>query len=812
VIRCAPNLFDSWFSKLFFGVLDLALSIFLERYGCTDGEYRLESVRSPHEPFIYCATTMTTKRHIATGGKASLASPADERRFDSSKPQFRKASKQVSKVVLDERFASVLTDPRFQLATADKYGRKQSTKKSNDVENLAEFYTVEGERDGHDSRVAASKRTPTNDIERDHSPGAQPLSAGDDKAKKSERKGPILSEKISDDPAGRIAYLTALSRGEVDVSSSSDDERDDEPEDDDSDNGDNSVADGEAIGVLDPSSHVNEQIEMTTEESPYMAVMNMDWSHVRAVDIFSILSSFTPAGAVKRVQVYPSDFGMERMKKDQLFGPVDVWRKPRASNGNASGRGHIDDEGKDGSIDNDDEEAGDANSEEGDNSDLDSDSDTPNDTKATDFDPEKLRRYEASRLKYYFAVVEFASPQHADIAYKQVDGMEFEHSSAAIDLRSIPIESLDSVRENRELRDEATMIPSTYVPPEFVVNALQQSTVQCTWDMGNQDRESLLTKYQSGQTWNKVTDGDDLKVYLASDNSSDEESVSDEENDKAAKMRKMLGLDSDDEENDEGVPNEDDSDRGDDDSENGSSEEEGNKQVRFIPGESDLASKLREKLAPKSTVSDDLTPWEKYQEKRKQKKREKRAAAREKRKEIACVRKNGGVSGDEKLRKEDDFFVDSAADAFVEKNEENPGERRPDALLTDGDDSDDERDFDMRGLERIEKNKEKKLHGARKRKEDKLAANVTGSVFKVDTTDERFGAVLEGTDDRFGIDRTDPSFRETPAMREILAEQNRRKRKRKLLSSSADTLDESKLPSASATLTALASRIKKKVS
>jgi hypothetical protein len=763
--------------------------------------------------FIVRASTMAPKRrNNGTRGQEWLTSPADERRFDSSKPQFRKASKQVSKVVLDERFASVLTDPRFQLTTADKYGRKQSAKKSNDVEYLAEFYAVEGERDGHDSKVAASKRAPTDDVGSESPAEAQPLSVGDDEAIKGEIKGPILSEKGSDDPASRIAYLNALSRGEVDVSSS-EDERDDQPGYYDSDDGDNSVADDEAIGVLDPSSHDNEQIEMTTEESPYMAVMNIDWSHVRAVDIFTILSSFTPAGAVKRVQVYPSDFGMERMKKEQLFGPVDVWRKARASNGNAAGHGLDDGIGKDGSIDYDDEESGDANGEEGDYSDL--DSVMPNDTKATDFDPEKLRRYEASRLKYYFAVVEFASPQHADIAYKQVDGMEFEHSSAAIDLRSIPIESLDGVRENRELRDEATMIPSTYVPPEFVVNALQQSTVQCTWDMGNQDRESLLTKYQSGPTWNKVTDSDDLKVYLASDNSSDEESGSDDENEKGAKMRKMLGLDSDNEENDEEGPNDEDSYHGDDDSENGSSVEEGNKQVSFIPEESDLASKLKEKLATKSTVSADLTPWEKYQEKRKQKKREKRAAAREKRKEIACVRKNSGVSGDEKSSNADDFFVDSAADALVGMNDSertlsNPG-NRPETLLSDGDDSDHERDFDMRGLERIEKNKEKKLHGARKRKEDKLAANVTGSDFKVNTTDERFRAVLEGTDDRFGIDRTDASFRETPAMREILAEQNRRKKKRKL-SVSAANLGESKPPSASATLAALANRLKKKVS
>jgi hypothetical protein len=38
---------------------------------------------------------------------------------------------------------------------------------------------------------------------------------------------------------------------------------------------------------------------------------------------------------------------------------------------------------------------------------------------------------------------------------------------------------------------------------------------------------------------------------------------------------------------------------------------------------------------------------------------------------------------------------------------------------------------------------------------------------------------LEGTDDRFGIDKTDPAFKETPAMREILEQQKKRRKKKK---------------------------------
>ncbi len=93
-------------------------------------------------------------------------------------------------------------------------------------------------------------------------------------------------------------------------------------------------------------------------------------------------------------------------------------------------------------------------------------------------------------------------------------------------------------------------------------------------------------------------------------------------------------------------------------------------------------------------------------------------------------------------------------------------------------DEEEVKDFHMRDLMRIDKNKSKKLRGSRKRREDEMAANVSGLDFQIDTTDDRFAAVLEGRDDRFGIDRTDPQYKETPAMRKILAEQTKRRKEK----------------------------------
>jgi hypothetical protein len=56
-------------------------------------------------------------------------------------------------------------------------------------------------------------------------------------------------------------------------------------------------------------------------------------------------------------------------------------------------------------------------------------------------------------------VVEFVSADHADAAYKEVDGLELEHSSASIDMRSIDPDRLEGVIKGRTLRDEATSIP-----------------------------------------------------------------------------------------------------------------------------------------------------------------------------------------------------------------------------------------------------------------------------------------------------------------------------------------------------------------
>lgn len=752
-------------------------------------------------------------------GEENVVEASSEDRFDASKPQFREPHVKTTKVVLDERFASVLTDPKFQINVRDKYGRKaQKQQAKNELSAFYEIQQEEEEQTGHDDHDDSNNKELKNKKQQSSKEKAkkQPQNDTDESSSSSDDEDDEQAKLA--DPVSRIAYLTALSRGELDVSSSSDEESDDDDDQvhhkDDhshsSNDEDGSVASEEEddgvmgkAGILDPSTNQQEQVELTTAESPYLAVMNMDWSHVRAVDIFAVVSSFAAPGSVKRVQVYASDFGIERMEKEERFGPTNLWKRSsqrRADNEDVSDRDVSDSENE--GTDEPHHFGGDFDQEAMD----------------TDFDAEKLREYEASRLKYFFAIVEMADPSHADVVYKEVDGMEFEHSSAALDVRSIPVEELSNVTTDRPLRDEASSIPSNYEPPEFVVSALQQTNVQCTWEAGDRERERALTKYAtSGQDWRDIAESDDIKAYLASDASSDDEEEESGKG-KASQMRKMLGLDSDGESDKSGSNDQRSEDEKSVDGNADRSDSfltfddagEGEKEVAFVPGAERLEDKIRSTIEKKKSGSAEPTPWEQYLEKKKQKRKERKAAARARREEINESRRESKGSKGEKKEK-----TKRSSDK-TKREESKKAQAELELLAADGEGDDEEkRDFDMRGLQRIEQNKSKKLKGARKRKEAALEANVVGTDFKVDTEDSRFKAVLDGTDDRFGIDRTDPQYKETPGMREIMAEQTRRRKKRKTkLAQSvapdvnAKSVDKSQGASA---LSSLVSRLKQKV-
>ncbi len=58
------------------------------------------------------------------------------------------------------------------------------------------------------------------------------------------------------------------------------------------------------------------------ESTRRLAVVDLDWTAVRAVDILVVLRSFLPRGGhIEHVTVYPSDYGLERMAQEAAAGP-----------------------------------------------------------------------------------------------------------------------------------------------------------------------------------------------------------------------------------------------------------------------------------------------------------------------------------------------------------------------------------------------------------------------------------------------------------------------------------------------------------
>ena len=267
---------------------------------------------------------------------------------------------------------------------------------------------------------------------------------------------------------------------------------------------------------------------------------------------------------------------------------------------------------------------------------------------------QKLRAYEVSKLKYYFAIGYFKSSAAADKIYAELDGIELEHSSCAIDVRAIPEEDLSSVTGEREQKDFCNSVPENYDPPDFIAKALQQSSVKCTWEDGDVNRDKMLTSWGlENETWKAMSEGDDMKAYLASDSddSDDSSDGGDEEGgaeaeEKKREMRRML-LGSDAESSDGGEMGVDEQDdfftydndgvegEGGDRDGDGDGEDYIDKEmtVTFNSSTTKLEEKLRQKKLDKKRGADGeetATLWERYQQKRKEKRRERKQKLKKK--------------------------------------------------------------------------------------------------------------------------------------------------------------------------------------
>lgn len=337
---------------------------------------------------------------------------------------------------------------------------------------------------------------------------------------------------ISQDPrfAQRLAakYDTPIDDDEQeDVDSGSDDEPDDA-----SSAHESPVEEEEAVPLdeneeqlldEDAANWSGSDIEFCEARSR-VAIVNCDWDHVRAVDIFAILFHSLPLGGqLKDVKVYLSEFGKKMIDFEKQRGPdlwvkpgeediplpkeIDVEELPEDGEPPFDGADDIDEDAEDGWVE-DDPAMLDEVGEDGEK-----------------FSSGKYRKYERDRMKYYYAVATFDSPDTAAAVYNELDGMDIEASGVTLDLRYI---------DDDETFDEKPVQSCTRLPPNFKplaafkAAALTQTQFRISWDQDDPVRFQSIRDAFTG-----ATEEDDLAAYIAED-SSDE----DLENDPTAELKK----------------------------------------------------------------------------------------------------------------------------------------------------------------------------------------------------------------------------------------------------------------------------------
>ncbi|KAK5709324.1 pre-rRNA-processing protein esf1 [Elasticomyces elasticus] len=658
-------------------------------------------------------------------------------------PRYRLPSKRDKRTSVDPRFGELFTDQEFRKkATVDRYGRKiKSEQGTKDLERLYK-------------------------LDKDDAPGkkkkkVEPEVVGSsDESADSEDEVEVEDEDVAGkrDPA---RYGFSESSSEED--SSEEEESDVEAE----------LADETAGG---------EQMEDIPEGevTHRLAAVNLDWDNIRATDIMAVAASFvTSGGRIERVTIYPSEFGRERLEREELEGPP---REIFASSKRQTEIGMSDQEDDDEEDEEEDEEV---SEDEDEDEKIKQQLLKGQADEGQEFDTTALRQYQLERLRYYYAIIECDGKSAAKAIYDSMDGREYLSTANFFDLRFVP----DDTEFDEAPKDECTRLPEGYKPNDFRTEALTHSKVRLTWDDDDTTRKEVQKRaFSRGEI-----EDNDMQAYIGSDES-DADSISSRksaaEDRKARKkaeqrqlMREKLGL-------------------GSEPAAKAKSKKEepvGDMQVTFTSGLS--KAKDGKDGIFENEPQDAESTRERYIRKerdRKQMRKDRRKASRpdaetdEAGAEADTVVEE--VAAAEDAGFDDPFFNDPASAAVVEKkakkaerqkkreaqaakDEEDASRRKELELLMAEDQADNVRHFDMREVEKAEK--EAKRKGKKGKKSKKAAGSEevadAGPGFNVDSQDPRFKALFESHE--YAIDPTNPRFKGTEGMK-VLLEEGRKKRKR----------------------------------
>ncbi|KAE8600934.1 hypothetical protein XENTR_v10013463 [Xenopus tropicalis] len=460
-----------------------------------------------------------------------------------------------------------------------------------------------------------------------------------------------------------------------------------------------------------------------------LAVCNMDWDRLKAKDLLALFNSFKPKGGIIfSVKIYPSEYGKERLKEEELHGPQELKKVSE-----------------------------DTSDEQG-------------------IFKEKLREYQFKRLKYYYAVVECDTPETANKIYEECDGLEFESSCSFVDLRFIP----NDVKFADEPKDSAIDVDlSAYKPKLFTSSAVATSKVEITWDETDHDRITTLNRPFKK---NEILDMD-FQAYLASSSEEEEDSdpdmasCSENEDTKSKKSSK------DDEEqiaryrellksiNNKEKKNED---------------NDMDMEIKWVPGLKESAEQM---VKSKLDGKDNLTPWEKYLQKKKDKRKIKKKDKDKKQhpEEEEDAKEDDDDDDDDEIPSDvdlnDPYFSEelrkpglkakSSSGKKDNQSSEDEAEKEKEkaqiALLMMDDVEDDRKHFNY------DKIVEQQNLSKRKKKQLKKKEELVEDEFQINVEDSRFQAMY--TSHLYSIDPSDPSFKKTKAMGRVLEEKARRREK-----------------------------------
>lgn len=615
-------------------------------------------------------------------------------------------------ITQDERFKSVHNDPRFKMPKLKNLRVKVDDRFSKD--ELKKLNAGALGKKVKIDRYGRKIKKESDDLSKfyEHEEDSKEEQSSDDSSEGEESDDDLqaLTEKLQQEE-----QFLDRARGEGLVSSSEDEESSLSSSDSDSDE--------ENEGVVEDEEESDIEIEETkpedTEPTCAFAVVNMDWDNIRAVDLMATFVSFVPkGGAIKSVTIYPSEFGKERMQKEEIEGPPRELFKSKKKK-----------------------------EEDSDSEDIESDvdvNDADNLAKITrklyeeddgkeDYDSKVLRRYQLQRLRYYYAVVKCDSVETARLIYQNCDGTEYESTANIFDLRYVPD---DMEFDDDEAKDTCSKIPSSYRPDStFVTDALQHSKVKLTWDETPKERLTLFSRPLS----QKEIEENDFKAYLASD--SDESEVEKDSSIKD-KYQSLLGdtlTKFGKEENDDDVDME----------------------ITFDPG-------LNDKLGNNAEEEDkEETTIEAYRRKEKERRQKRLAKFKEsKQTEEVANSQEGPADKSSKNRKNS-----KKGKSMPDMDEKSKAELE--LILMDNQEGNNNEHFSMKEVIKSEKDKKNKKN----KKGKKIDQEMVQDGFVANLDDPRFKEVFESHD--YAIDPTNSEFKKTETMKKILKERSARNKDKK---------------------------------